>query len=226
VTSPGQRIQPDWALLRALLASREREDCSRLYEGILLFNEANTDASDTAPETELVLTFAAVEQILKLRSPKDRRPFPVKFAGAWCPNRELPQSEWRRTRDGSRSKSGKNLRALWASDLKACRDSLAHGNRAAQVPSLWTVREHLLLTSFAVPRLVKQVLSRLDLYKLTKEDTRDIDIFESLINLPDLFRPPDSIRDGGSHATARFAWQRVLPSSRSLEYVLEQLRQP
>ena len=90
---------------------------------------------------------------------------------------------------------------------------------AIQAPWGWTVREHLLLTSFAVPRLVKQVLSRLDLYQLTNEDTRDINTFESLLNLPDLFE-----RDGGSCSTEEFAWQRVLPSSSSLEYVLEQLR--
>ena len=83
------------------------------------------------------------------------------------------------------------------------------------------MHEHLLLTSFAVPRLVKQTLSRLELYELTDEDTRDIDTFESLLNLPDLFE-----RDRGSNRSAEgFAWQRVLPSSSSLNYVLEQLRQ-
>lgn len=121
--------------------------------------------------------------------------------------------------------SGDNLRACWASDLRACRGSLAHGNHAVQVPSTWTVREHLLLTSFAVPRLVKQVLSGLDLYELTEKDTRDIDAFESLLNLPDLFGPPCSTRDGESRSTGEYAWQHVLPSCRSLKYVLEQLGQ-
>ena len=219
VTRPGLKIKPDWALLRALLASREREAWSGLYQGIVLFNQANTDAPDTAPETELVLTYAAIERILGLSKKRDQRSLSAKFADAWVPSRKVPRTEWRRPADGSPGKSGENLRAWWASDLKARRGSLAHGRHAVQAPGEWRVREHLLLTSFTVPRLVKQILSRLGLYELTKEDTRDIDTFESLLNLPDLFE-----RVGDSRSTEQFAWQRVLPSSRSLEYVCEQLR--
>ena len=40
VTRPGLPIKPDRALLHALLASREHEAWSRLYQGIVLFNQA------------------------------------------------------------------------------------------------------------------------------------------------------------------------------------------
>lgn len=225
VTWAGSPIKPDWALLRALLASREREDYSAIHQGIALFNQANTDAPDTSPDTELVLTYAAMQQILGL-SGGDERQFPGKFADAWCPSREVPPSEWRRLVDGSGSRREANLRACWAFHLRVCRGKLAHGHHADQVPLLWTVPEHLLLTSFAVPRLVKQVLSGLDLYELTDKDTRDINAFESLLNLPDLFGPPCSVRDGERRSHGESAWQKVLPSCHSVEYIVEQLRQP
>ena len=223
VTRPGLKIKPDWALLRALLASREREAWSGLYQGIVLFNQASTDAPGTSLDTELVLTYAAIEQILGLSKKKDQRRFSAKFADAWCPSREVPSSEWRRPTDGSGSNRDTNLRACWASDLRTCRGNLAHGRHADQAPLRWTVQEHLLLTSFAVPRLVKRVLSGLDLYEMTENDTRDIDAFESLLNLPDLFERSHSERDEEGRVSREFAWQHVLPSCRSLQYVLEQL---
>lgn len=218
VTRPGLPMKPDWKLLRVLLASRKREDCSGIHEGILLFNQANTDAPYTSPNTELVLSYAAMEQILGLHARGDQSGFSEKFADAWCPNREMPRSDCQQPPDGQEGKSSKSLRADWASDLKACRGNLAHGHPEKKMKSAkWTVREHLLLTSFAVPRLIKQVLSELGLYELTERDTRDIDAFESLLG---------SVRDGENWSKISSAWQRVLPPFNSLEYVLEQLRQP
>lgn len=84
VTHPGLKIKPDWALLRALLASREREAWSGLYQGIVLFNQANTDAPDTSLDTELVLTYAAIERILGLLL------IPTQFVHAF---RRMPSSD-------------------------------------------------------------------------------------------------------------------------------------
>jgi len=222
VAQPGRRIKPDRALLHALLASREHKAWSRLYQGIVLFNQANTDAPDTSPDTELVLTYAAMEQILGISSRPDRRQFHAKFAEAWYPTREVPRGEWRAPPTG-RTWTKNSLRACWASDLKQCRGNLAHGNGEGSRPSPWTVRQHLLLTSFAVPRLVKQVLSGLGFYEPTASDTRDLDVFESLLNLPDVLGRASSTNDVAGSSEG-FEWQRLLPSSRSLEYVFEQLR--
>ena len=66
VSPGGQLINPDLALLNALLESRERLESlawSGLHRGIVLFNQANTDAPDMSPDTELVLTCSAIEQI-------------------------------------------------------------------------------------------------------------------------------------------------------------------
>ena len=97
VSPGGQLIKPDLALFKALLESRERLESlawSGLHRGIVLFNQANTDAPDMSPDTELVLTCSAIEQVLGITSRQDQRQFPAKFAEAWHPDREVPQSEW------------------------------------------------------------------------------------------------------------------------------------
>ena len=73
VSPGGQLIKPDLALFNALLESRERLESlawSGLHRGIVLFNQANTDAPDMSPDTELVLTCSAIEQVLGITSPR------------------------------------------------------------------------------------------------------------------------------------------------------------
>ena len=208
VNSVGQLIKPDCALLEALLAAQDREVWPGLHQGITLFNQANTDAPDMLPNAELVQTYAAMEQILGITKSQDRKRFPAIFAKAWHPSGEVPRDEWQRQpADGSWKET--SLRACWASDLKICRGNLAHGHRAVQVPSRWTVDEHLLLTSFAVPRLIKQVLAARGLYELTAKDQRDINALESLLNLSDIFAKVCS-DDGEGFPEEEFAWRRVL----------------
>ena len=230
VSLGSQPIKPDYALLDALLALREQEAWPGLHRGMVLFNQANTDAADMSPSTELVLTYAAMEQILGITSNKDQRRLPAKFAEAWRPSREVPRSEWRRW-PPDESRKGESLRARWASDLKICRGNLAHGHRGVRLRSRWTVDEHLLLTSFAIPGLVKQCLSKLGLYELTDDDERDMNALEPLLNLANVFAPPDPEDDEGFPGE-NHAWRRVLRREEDRQfrqcidnYVEVQLRQ-
>lgn len=204
-----KQIKPDCALLEALLRSRSRDEWSGLYRGIVLFNQANTDAPDMSMDTELVLTYAAMEQILGISSRADRKPFSTKFAEAWHPIREVPQGEWRAP-PTSRPWKQESLRACWAFDLHICRGNLAHGHGESALPSQWAVREHLLLTSFTVPMLVKRVLSGMGLYELTDDDERDINALEPLLNLPDVFAAPDPEDDEEGCVDEDYVWRRVL----------------
>lgn len=208
VSSGGHRMQFDGALLKALLAAREddQERWSGLRQGIGLFNQANTDAPDTSPDTELVLTYAAMEQILGLVSRGKQKQMPTRFADTWSPRRDIPKSEWRPAPPNQSWKGDKfrTLRARWADDLGAARRNLAHGNAEDREPSIWTVRQHLLLTSFAIPRLVKRILTDMDLYELTDDDHGDINALEPLLNLPDVFAKSDPDEE------EQFEWRRVL----------------
>ena len=88
--------------------------------------------------------------------------------------------------------------------MGAARRNLAHGNAEDREPSIWTVRQHLLLTSFAIPRLVKRILTDMDLYELTDDDHGDINALEPLLNLPDVFAKSDPDEE------EQFEWRRVL----------------
>ena len=87
---------------------------------------------------------------------------------------------------------------------------MAHGRREDVLQSRWTVRQHLLLTSFTVPLLVKQVLSAMEVYALTDEDERDINALEPLLNLPDVFAPPCPEDDEAGFPREDYAWRSVL----------------
>ena len=211
VNPAGQFINPDLALLNALLESRERLESrawSGLYQGIVLFNQANSDAPDMSADTELVLTYSAIEQILEITSRRDQKRLPAKFAIAWHPDRDVPRREWR-PHPTNKPWTKDTLRASWASDLKICRGNLAHGHPEDALQSRWTVRQHLLLTSFIVPLLVKQVLSEMDVYTLTDEDERDINALEPLLNLPDVFAPRCPEDDEVGFPSEDYAWQSV-----------------
>ena len=205
----GKQIKPDCVLLEALLRSRSRDEWLGLYRGMVLFNQANTDAPDMSMDTELVLTYAAMEQILGLSKKSDRSQFHARFAETWHPSREVPQSEWRAPPTGT-TWTKDSLRACWADDLKACRGNLAHGNGERARRSPWTVRQHLLLTSFTVPRLVKRILSRLGVYEPTDDDEGEVNALEPLLNLPDVFAAPDLEDDEGGYFDEDHAWLRVV----------------
>ena len=66
------------------------------------------------------------------------------------------------------------------------------------------------MTSFAVPVLVKRVLSGMDLYEPTDDDERDINALEPLLNLPDVFAAPDPGDDEEGCVDEGYAWRRVL----------------
>ena len=216
VTSGGQSIKLDRALLEALLAARaqNRGRWPGLYQGIVHFNQANTDAPDVPYHNDLVFTYPALEQVLGLVSGRDQRQLPTRFSETWRPRRDIPESEWRSAPPNKpwKGDSLKTLRACWADDLRSARGNLAHGHPEDRQPSTWTVPEHLLLTSFVIPRLVKRILSDMNLYDLTHDDHGDISALEPLLNLPDAYAQL------GPHEED-FAWRRVLANQHLGDFI-------
>ena len=95
--------------------------------------------------------------------------------------------------------------------------NLAHGHPEDRQPSTWTVPEHLLLTSFVIPRLVKRILSDMNLYDLTHDDHGDISALEPLPNLPDVFAQL------GPHEEDS-AWRRVLANEHLRDFVAARVK--
>lgn len=177
-------LELDNDFLLALLAAETRGDWSRLLQAIVLFNEANTDRDFVPEAAELVLSFAALEQLLNIQA--DPKALGERFQATWVPKETIPRVNWkvRSERSGvnNRLAQAPNLRSAWIEDMGVTRGSMAHGHGTDAYPSIWSPSEHLLFVAFALPRLMKLHLSGCGLYTLTDDDHRDIDALEPLLN--------------------------------------------
>lgn len=178
-------VSLDEPLLLSLLESRERDEWNRLRQGIVLFNEANTDRLEMPQASEMILVYSAFEQLLGLAGagPRD---VAVAFASLFDPDAECPRDEWKIAEGNERAAAlldrAGSLREAWLQDLGISRGSLAHGHEGEAYPACWSPREHLLFSSFAFPLAVKRVLAGLQLYDMLDDDERLIEAFEFLLN--------------------------------------------
>jgi hypothetical protein len=196
----------DVGLLDALCRSLEHEDWPRISQAVALFNEANTDQDFMPEAAELILSYAAIEQVLD-RAGESPREVASAFEAAWSLADPVPRDRWvARPIDASgASRLGRapSLRHTWIEDLAIARGSVAHGHAAASYRGIWSLAEHLILAAFAVPRLVKLQLAAFGTYAATDQDSATHEILEELINTPPFAeRDPDT---GEPHP-----WNRIL----------------
>lgn len=205
----------DHELLAALLRARSHDQWPRLFQSIVLFNAANTDRPEMPVGTELILTYASLEQALDMagRSPAE---VAERFAELVLPSEPVPRARWRvaessqgahRLLDRARS-----LRHAWLQDLGVARGSVAHGHAVEAYPACWRPHEHLLIGAHVVPLVVKLQLHSLRLYKLTESDATGIDVIEPLLN-EDHFGI-DSEDDDGVAEAEKHPWIRITSRER------------
>lgn len=173
----------DADLLRALWELRRKNGTlyDRCLEALAVFNRGNTDG-DSVPEfVEAVLLLGSFEKLLGVRGGNEQRAAEA-FSGEFHPSRTLlgPQITARSGRTLRHpGDEGRCVREIWFRDFFRVRGSVAHGSRTPGAPSLWDLRSHLLLASAAFPLLLKMILSRECLYRLSARDTMDRDCFEA-----------------------------------------------
>lgn len=172
----------DVPLLNVLVAERTSPSWSRVYEALRVFNLANTDSAAIRQETELVLLNGAFERALDTSGKE--ADVAARFAAAFKPGKDVaPTSCQRFTKSidaQKRFKTSAQLRDVWVRDFFRFRNDLAHGKLDPTYPALWSLREHLLLASFALPLLLKSLLRDDGKYALTEQDQLHIDSFEEL----------------------------------------------
>lgn len=207
------RPRVDRNLVESLLSARSHDDWPRIYQGVLLFNEANTDRLEVSAGTELIMTYAAIEQIIDMAG---RPPSAVadRFSEVINPQDDLPPSEWRVARDNQRAstllKRSPTLRNAWVKDLGISRGSVAHGHAIETYPASWQPHEHLLLGGHIIPLLMKVQLQNLGLYKLTADDIGGLEVFEHLLN-EDHFERSEGI---GLDQNFESPWLRITSEER------------
>lgn len=192
--------------LKALLEAMDTGEWSRIYQAVITFNEANTDRLEMPPAAEAILSYAAIEQLLDSAG----QPASVlanRFAEVFTPSRECPKEDWQvESPDAAITKrlfKAPNLRYGWVEDLAVARGSVAHGHDPEAYPSIWSIHEHLLLSSFVIPRLLKCILAKSGLYQLSQDDLDEIDAFEFLLN-------ERHLEERDPHELAPVSWSKVI----------------
>lgn len=209
-------------LLRALLERRQRAAWRPVRDAVFLFNAGNRDTTDVRQETELVMLLSAFERLSGLTA-ADERQLVEFFRQTLQPRRELTPTDNSRLMqldDGAHEElleHAETVREVWLHDLYRLRNNLAHGQMEPGYPSIWSIREHLLLGSYVFPLVLKAYLAEDDAYSLTAEDHERIEAFEDLTETApfdeEVHAPRDSswyrkVRQHSRRETIRRAMQR------------------
>ena len=177
----------DVGLLQALLSQPRGAAKPELYDASVTFNMANTDAPHSSPHVELILSASAFQLVLGCKTTKDRE-LGEKFEAALSPSVETAISAGRLGTLKNQASESATVRQTWIRDLYRLRGNLAHGKVNPRFPSIWKMDEHLLLSAFVFPLLIKSMLSVAGVYTLTNDDVASIDAFERLAVEPGLGR--------------------------------------
>jgi hypothetical protein len=194
-------------MLQALELARERSArWPELEEAIRLFVGANTDSPDVGVHAELVDSVSAFS---RLAGAWDERGTVDGFIAALPPPTESDAENY-----GSRSgedrlrqalANGRSVRAAWLSDAYRLRSQYGHGHVGTPpYRPTWSVHEHLLLSSVALPLTVKGVLAREGFYTLTDMDVVLNDSFDTLATLPQFGA------DESDEEESRHPWRDVM----------------
>ncbi len=178
------KVKLDTHLLKSLLNAKERltpETWSCFFDSILNFNFANTDSERIQPEAEAVFIIGAFDRLLECGGKENK--LAQRFVRILRPSSDKSPNDCTRLSDQqvlSRFRNSSTIRDMWIRDFFRVRGDLAHGKVDSKYPAVWTLRDHLLLSSYVFPLLLKCKLTEGDFYYLTEEDQFHIDLFEAL----------------------------------------------
>jgi len=198
------RVAIDVPLLTALNACTVHPNADEFIDSMLTYNMANTDSSAVQPHVELVLSVGAFERVLGCRN-GNHNDLANAFLAALVPRADIGRADCARLRaHPNKSPKATTVREVWIRDLFSLRGDLAHGKVGPEYPSIWSLREHLLLAAYVFPFVMKVQLERAGLYALTDRDRDGIAAFEHLACAEDLFAPFGDPDEGW------FQWNEVL----------------
>lgn len=213
------RTSIDIPLLKSLVDSWNDSSLSwwpQVFESILSYNVANTDNSAVPEHFEIISLVGAFQRLLDTGA--DARKLRAEFNRLFAPSRNVDRDDClgRRLSGSSHNDRvlndsyGSTVRDVWLQDLCNLRGNVAHGKIASPYQPIWSVRNHLLLASYAFPLLVKCFLASRGVYELSAEDRFDIDVFElqaceeHFDEFPDYKYPWNEVR-------YRFWWKQRFP---------------
>ena len=180
------KVKLDTHLLNSLLNAKDGltpETWNCFFDSILNFNFANTDSERIQPEAEAVFMMGAFERLLECGGKENE--LAERFVKILRPpSSDKSPNDCTRLSDQrvlSRFRNSSTIRDMWIRDFFRLRGDLAHGKVNSKYPAVWTLRDHLLLSSYIFPLLLKCKLTEGNFYYLTEEDQFHIDLFETLV---------------------------------------------
>jgi len=203
---PRNYIELDIPLIEALIKARDNlsDEAWTLYrEAISLFNLANTDNDAISPYQEVVLMVSAFERLLDSNSNKPQDSLANKFVNVLSPKTNFDICKSQKLMNIQKCPKINTLREMWIRDFYRLRNRYSHGTLSGKgTDRIWEIHEHLLLSSYVFPLVVKCKLKEEGFYKFNNEgdchkisflerDSFNVDVFERLLDA-DLFVPDGS----------------------------------
>ena len=180
-------VNLDKELLNSLVLAKSNLPQSiwdNIFEGILNFNLANTDSSSISINIELVFLVSAFERLLDSKNGKEHD-LANNFIEEFKAFQTIEIKDCIRLCNLNTLKY-KSVREIWIRDLFRLRGHLAHGKIIKDFTLGWSINEHLVLGSFIFPLVAKLLLSKRNIYNLSKNDSLYIDVFERFLCQPSL----------------------------------------
>jgi hypothetical protein len=169
------RVELDILFIEALLKVEEPDLREKLLSSISVFNRANTDANGFPQASEVTLMRVAFETLLGAghATKAIHAELAKHFAGelpdpaAWGDG-VYSESVWRCTYPDFT----KRPLDAWIQDFCAVRNRSSHGkNPKSKHPApVWSIHNHLLLSSWLFPLMVKKILAENGLYQMSDLD--------------------------------------------------------
>lgn len=198
------RVRLNEKFLQSLVSAQSHsENWDYIFQGIINFNVSNSDSSSMSEAVELVSLVGAFEQLLGCKNGKEND-LANKFIELFDMSSEFDISDFVRLQGEDKRKrfeKCKSIQEIWIRDLFRLRGDLAHGRNLKTYPSLWALKEHLLLSSFIFPLALKECLSKQNVYMKNHHDQQLIEFFERILYQENISRWSEVWRE--------FLWYRV-----------------
>jgi hypothetical protein len=198
------RVRLNEKFLRSLVSAQSHSrNWDDIFQGIVNFNLSNSDSLSTSETIEIVSLVGAFEQLLGCKNGKEND-LANKFIELFDMSININFLDCARLQNEDKRKKFQNCRSIqeiWMRDLFRLRGNLAHGRNPKTYPSLWTLKEHLLLSSFIFPLALKECLSKQNVYMKNHHDHQLIDFFPRILCQEDISRWSEFWRE--------FLWDQV-----------------
>ncbi len=210
------RLRLNVSLLQAVLKAKvtlSGKEWRHLKEAIFFYNMANTDNYEaTIREFELLFLVGAIQQLLDVKSKVHS--LRTEFLKVFKPLRNVVpklRNPYYKEKGVGKGEPEKCVARNWIEDIYNLRHKPAHGKLSGH-ESKWKLQDHLLLSTYIFPLLLKRILEGKQIYVWTEEDQFNEDAFEELAYIPTLF--PENLRKNKEHPwdkiRNKMRWEKLM----------------